>query len=81
MSRAKYRLCMWIMKLDRIPRYGRSYAMIRPADPEGSWTGPAQWGWQKHGHWGLNLLNKLGWLWEFVDENQRRHGGATNTDD
>ena len=78
MNRAKYRLCGWIIQLDRIPRYGRTYVVIPPSEPEGNFSrGPAQWTWQRHGHWGLNLLNKLGWLWEYVDENQRRHNAAS----
>lgn len=82
MNRTKWILCTWILRLDRIPRYGRLYEVKPPWDDDGNFTrGPAQWTWQRYGHWGLALLNRLGWTWQYVDEAERREHGATNQED
>jgi hypothetical protein len=75
MSRATWILCSLIARLDRIPRYGRLYP-LRPRDPD-NLVGPARWTWQRRGHWGLNLLNRLGLLWQYIDEAEWRHNAAS----
>lgn len=45
--------CWTILRLEYIPRY--------------KFSGPAEWKWQKHGHWGLNLLDNMNLLWKYID--------------
>src|SRR6188474_1984131 len=74
MSRAKWILCNWILKLDRIPRYGRLYTYERdPSDPSAPLKlGKVEWTYQKIGHWGFYFLDRIGWLWPYEDEAERR---------
>lgn len=54
--------CWAICKLDRLPRYGRTYRLL----PERK-IGPAEWRYQKYGHWGMNILDNLGLFWPYLD--------------
>lgn len=84
MNRFQYWVCGRLLWLDRIPRYGRTYAML-PSDPDepdgGSAIGPAVWGWQRYEHWGINLLDRFNYMWKFLDEYERRHPDATTNQD
>ena len=71
MNRRTALFCRVVMQLDRIPRYGRLYRM--PRDPE---TGKLyrstslmikEWRWQRRGRWGMNLLDKMGLFWPYLD--------------
>lgn len=73
MSPWKLRFCRLVLRLDRIPRYGRLYP----------WDGPGgvreridarfegrpvpkrvtNWRYMRHGRWGMNLLDHMGLLW------------------
>lgn len=80
MSPAKLWFCRQVMRLDRIPRYGRLYPLRGPggvmdrldARDEGR-TIPkkaVEWRYQRRGHWGLNLLDRMGLLWPYIDATQ-----------
>lgn len=82
MNRPTWILCRLIMRLDRIPRYGRLYEVRPPWDDDDDVAlGPAQWTWQHHGRWGLNLLDRLGLLWQYIDEVERRHNATSRKND
>lgn len=57
-------LCRLILKLDRIPRYGRLYIWKRERQ---GWSQPI-WKYQKRGMWGFYLLDNIGWLHDYMDE-------------
>jgi hypothetical protein len=79
MTKTKWFLCNLILKLDRIPRYGRLYSYKRdPSDPSGPLKlGKAEWTWQKYGRWGFYILDRLGWLWPHIAEAERRERAAS----
>lgn len=78
MNRPTWILCRLIVRLDRIPRYGRLYRLLGDIDDDGlRRIGPAQWTWQRWGRWGLNLLDRLGLLWQYIDEAERRHNATS----
>lgn len=64
MNKWTMKFCKLIVKLDRIPRYGRLYtlnsAILKP-----------EWRYQKHGLWGMNILDRLGLFWAFIDETDK----------
>jgi hypothetical protein len=64
MPKWKRHLCQVILYLDLIPRYGRIYTV----DIETHKIYPPHWEFQKHGHWGISVLDKIGWFWPFVNE-------------
>lgn len=55
MSIAKLVFCLAVLKLDRIPRYGRVY------------DGRMRWQYQRMGLWGLDLLDWCGLLAPYLD--------------
>lgn len=65
----KLALCRVILVLDRIPRYGRTYTLLAaPHDVEEKYTfSKARWGFERRGYWGFNLLDRIGWLDQFID--------------
>jgi hypothetical protein len=77
MPRWARRLCHLILQLDRIPRYGRLYPAFGPGglferlDAQAKGlpvpARKAKWRYMKYGRWGLNLLDKIGLLWPYVD--------------
>lgn len=80
MSPVKLWFCRQVMRLDRIPRYGRLYP----------WSGPGgvkdrldardegrpipkkavDWRYMRHGRWGMYLLDKVGLFWPYLDATQ-----------
>jgi hypothetical protein len=81
MKRSTWWLCNMILYLDRIPRYGRLYRLEDiPEDPDSmtrDWKKAAAiWTWQRHGHWGINLLDRMGLMWRWLDEAERRYDAA-----
>jgi hypothetical protein len=73
MKTSKWILCNLILQLDRLPRYGRYYELRPQRHPDDSeQLGPAIWTWQRYGHWGINILDRLGWLWPWMDECEKR---------
>lgn len=56
-------MCWLILRLDRIPRYGRIYRY--DTDTKES---SMHWRYQKRGLWGFNFLDNIEWLHEYVDE-------------
>lgn len=64
MNRWQVLLCRCVMQLDRIPRYGRLYRLrteTRTVDKKPHWE------WQRRGRWGMNLLDRMGLLWKYID--------------
>jgi hypothetical protein len=59
------RFCELVMQLDRMSRYGRYYR-IKTVNGE-MVTSPARWSWQRRGRWGMNLLDRLGLLFPYID--------------
>jgi hypothetical protein len=55
MNRWLRAFCWLVLRLDRIPRYGRTYVYRKGVDGRRIW-GPAQWRFQRNGRWGMNLL-------------------------
>lgn len=71
-----YWVCGKLLWFDRIPRYGRTYELLHsnPDEPDGGPAiGPAVWGWQKRGLWGLHFLIRHNLMWKYFDEYTRRH--------
>jgi hypothetical protein len=65
MSPVHFHVCRLILKLDRIPRYGRVYR-LRPL-PE-----VKEWRYMKRGLWGFYLLDRFDWLDLFELESEYR---------
>lgn len=75
MPRWKQVLCRFILKLDRIPRYGRGYTLTKDTvyTPDGHIADNPTWKYQKYGLWGFYFLDDIGWLHEFMDLTKGRH--------
>jgi len=56
-------LCWSVCKLDRIPRYGRYYRI----DIKTRKFSKAQWKYYRRGRWGMNILDRLGLFWPYLD--------------
>jgi hypothetical protein len=59
--------CWLVLQLDRIPRYGRTYVYRKDEDGRRVF-GPAQWRFQRHGHWGMNILIDMHLFFRYVGE-------------
>lgn len=76
MGRVHYWVCRSILLLDRIPRYGRLYKVnMTVLRAGGDWLKCLipEWRYMKRGYWGMNLLNRFGWLDLFIMESEYRH--------
>lgn len=74
MNSVQFTFCRALCYLDWIPRYGRFYSYkgdLSGLRNRGNWT--KHWCYQQHGRWGTSLLDRMGLLWKFIDENERRH--------
>lgn len=69
-------MCRVVLVFNLLPRYGRLYKMIPGED--GPTLGPATWTWQRHGHWGVNLLDRMNLMWAYIAEYERRHPDASS---
>jgi hypothetical protein len=61
--------CWCVMWLDLIPRYGRYYrwtGVVDEGEHRRTWDGP-HWSFQRYGHWGMNVLIRLGLFWRYTD--------------
>jgi len=73
-------LCHQVLRLDKIPRYGRLYPWAGPggvkdcldAKGEGRPTPKraVEWRYRRHGYWGFHLLGRLGLLDDYIDATQ-----------
>ena len=70
MNKMTKTFCHFVSYLNYLPRYGRSYRLIPPAErvKEDDLFDPPVWGWRKNGYWGMNLLDRFGLLWKYIDE-------------
>lgn len=76
MNKAKWIFCNLVLKLDWIPRCGRFYPLLQERDDDGlRIIGPAEWSWQRRGRWGMYFLDRVGLLWPWIDEVQKRKYG------
>lgn len=78
MPRWKYRLCKFLCKFDRIPRYGRLYTLKSFEVDSPNRDYDMRWEWYRPGLWGFNLIDSRGWLMDFIFEDnpdifRRRH--------
>lgn len=71
MGRVHYWVCRSILLLDRIPRYGRFYEAIS-TNGRVLWS-EAKWKFWRRGFWGINILDRVGWLDLFIMESEYRH--------
>lgn len=71
MGRVHYWMCRAILLLDRFPRYGRFYEAIS-TDGRILWS-EVKWKFWRHGFWGINILDRVGWLDLFIRESEYRH--------
>lgn len=61
--------CWTVWQLNRVPRFGRLYRVPRNAEGKlmfGREHLIKEWKWQRHGHWGLNILKRMGLLWRWL---------------
>lgn len=85
MNPVKYWLCYVVSYLNYLPRYGRLYRLRMGTDgrlersEDGRFTRrrDVEWRWQRYGHWGLNLLDRVNLYWPFHDEMRRRYDVKT----
>lgn len=69
MNKMTKMFCHYVMYLNWIPRYGRYYTFLSEEErTDDKWHGPAQWAWRKHGWWGMNILDRMGLMWKYIDE-------------
>jgi len=70
MNRLTKTFCHCVTYLNYIPRYGRYYRLIPPAErvKEDDLFDPVQWAWRRHGWWGMNILDRMGLMWKYIDE-------------
>ena len=55
--------CRVVIKLDYIPRYGRTFHLVNGSKIR-------EWRFMKNGLWGFYLLDRMGLTWKFIDEQE-----------
>lgn len=76
MNKWTMKFCHIVLQLDRIPRYGRLYTYHGSLKREDM---TKHWEWQRRGRWGMNLLDRMGLMWKYIDATNPGWDGNTIT--